>query len=199
MRDSLPVVALGELAGIALALRLASAFGTAWLPPVSLAIVLFAYVPMFHYRNSGWPAWAGVSFDRRRALPTLAGTALFGVAAYLAWVHLPLPEALKPGPAPTLPHPLAFVLQQAAVAASEEIFFRGYLYDAFGRDGRKALAWTSVLFAATHLAILPTAWRALTVFPALLFGWTRARTGTVWVPAALHLAFNLLPAFLGGG
>jgi membrane protease YdiL (CAAX protease family) len=197
-RPGLPLTALCDLAGIALLLRLAHAFGPAWLPAGTLAVALFLYVPLFRYRGTPWPAWMTEAGDPRRALPTLAVLGLIGVVVYLRWLWLPLPAFLKPGTPPPIAHPLSFALHQAAVALSEEVFFRGYLHDAFERHGRRPLLWTSILFAAVHLAIAPSAWRALTFFPALLFGWSRERTGTIWVPAALHFGFNLLPALYGG-
>lgn len=197
-RARLPVTALCELAGIALLLRFAAARQTAWLPASSLAVALFLYVPLFRYRGKPWPAWATAIADRSRSLSTLAGVLLAGCAAYFAWLALPLPAFLRPGVPPPPAHPFSFVLHQAAIALSEEAFFRGYLHDAFERHGRKPLLPVALLFAAVHLAIFPTPWRALTFFPALLFGWARVRTGNIFVPAAIHFAFNLLPAYFGG-
>ncbi|HEY5995621.1 MAG TPA: type II CAAX endopeptidase family protein [Candidatus Deferrimicrobiaceae bacterium] len=194
----MPVTALCELAGIALLLRLAGAWGPGWLPASSLAVALFLYVPLFRYRGKGWPEWAMRIADGKRSAATLAGVLALGCGVYFLWLALPLPAFLRPGVAPPLAHPVSFVVHQAAVGLSEEVFFRGYLYDAFDRHGRRPLLPVSLLFAALHLAVFPTPWRALTFFPALLFGWARERTGNVYVPAALHFAFNLLPAFFGG-
>jgi membrane protease YdiL (CAAX protease family) len=194
----LPVAALCELAGIALLLRLAGEFGPGWFPQGAFAVALFLYVPLFHYRGKALPGWATGLGDPGRSVPVLAGAALAGCAVYFLWLRLPLPAGLRPGPSPSLPNPAAFLFHQALVALSEETFFRGYLHDALARHGRRPLPWTSLLFAATHVAIFPSPWRALTFFPALLFGWTRERTGSVYVPAALHFGFNLLPAFFGG-
>jgi membrane protease YdiL (CAAX protease family) len=193
-----PATALCELAAIALLLRLAAALQAAWLPASSLAVALFLYVPLFRYRGGPWPAWAARIADRRRSLETLAVVLALGGAAYFLWLALPLPPFMKPGAAPPPAHPFPFLAQQAAVALSEEAFFRGYLHDAFERHGLKPLLPVALLFAALHLAVFPTPWRALTFFPALLFGWARARTGNIHVPAALHFAFNLLPAYFGG-
>lgn len=193
-----PVSALCELAGIVLLLRLASAYGPGWLPASSLSIALFLYVPLFRHRGGPAPGWAAAPGDLRAALPVLLGCAAAGTATYLAWMALPLPAWLRPGASVPPAAPFAFLLHQALVALSEETFFRGYLHDAFARHGRRPIPWTALLFAATHVAVMPSAWRALTFLPALLFGWARERTGSVWTPAALHLAFNLLPAYLGG-
>jgi membrane protease YdiL (CAAX protease family) len=195
---TLPAAALAELAGIALLLRLAAAYDPPWLPSIAFASALFLYVPLFHCRGQALPGWATATGSRRTAAGTLLAAALLGASVYFLWLRLPLPGGLRPGPAPPIPRPGWFLLRQLLVAGSEETFFRGYLYDAFERRGWKPVLPTSLLFAATHLAIAPSPWRAMTFFPALLFGEARRRTGGVPVPALLHFAFNLLPAFFGG-
>ncbi|HEY5996490.1 MAG TPA: CPBP family glutamic-type intramembrane protease, partial [Candidatus Deferrimicrobiaceae bacterium] len=160
----LPVTALCELSGIALLLRLAGAWGPGWLPASSLAVALFLYVPLFRYRGKGWPEWAVRISDGKRSAATLAGVLALGCAAYFLWLALPIPAFLRPGVAPPPARPVSFVVHQAAVGLSEEVFFRGYLYDAFDRHGRRPLLPVSLLFAALHLAVFPTPWRALTFF-----------------------------------
>jgi membrane protease YdiL (CAAX protease family) len=92
------------------------------------------------------------------------------------------------------------------VALPEEFFYRGYLQ---GRlrdlwpEGKRVLGarlgrafWlTALLFAVGHLAIFQ-AWRLAVIFPALLFGWMRERTGTVMGAALFHAACNLLALVL---
>lgn len=92
------------------------------------------------------------------------------------------------------------------VGLPEEFFYRGYLQtrlrDAwpggkvvFGARLGKAFWVTAVLFAIGHLAIFEV-WRLAVVFPALLFGWMRERTGTVMGAALFHAACNLLALVL---
>jgi membrane protease YdiL (CAAX protease family) len=92
--------------------------------------------------------------------------------------------------------------QLFVVALPEEFFYRGYLQtrlrDAWpggrvflGARLGKAFWVTAVLFALGHLAIFQV-WRLGVVFPALLFGWMRERTGTVVGAALLHACCNLL-------
>jgi membrane protease YdiL (CAAX protease family) len=87
------------------------------------------------------------------------------------------------------------------VALPEEFFYRGYiqtrLRDAwpqgrmlFGVRLGPAFFVTAVLFALGHLAIFQ-AWRLAVFFPALLFGWMREKTGTVFGSALFHAACNL--------
>ena len=92
------------------------------------------------------------------------------------------------------------------VALPEEFFYRGYIQ---GRlrdlwpDGKRIVGarlgrafWlTALLFAIGHLAIFQT-WRLAVIFPALLFGWLRERTGTVMGAALFHATCNLLALVL---
>ncbi|HYG68947.1 MAG TPA: CPBP family glutamic-type intramembrane protease, partial [Anaeromyxobacteraceae bacterium] len=55
--------------------------------------------------------------------------------------------------------------------------------------------WTQLLFAAGHL-VVPQPWRLATFLPALLFGWLRARTGTIAAPVVAHALSNLFIATL---
>jgi uncharacterized protein len=92
------------------------------------------------------------------------------------------------------------------VALPEEFFYRGFiqgrLRDAWPQ-GRTVLGarlgpafWvTALLFAVGHLAIFE-AWRLSVIFPALLFGWMRERTGSVMGAALFHAACNLLALVL---
>jgi uncharacterized protein len=92
------------------------------------------------------------------------------------------------------------------VALPEEFFYRGYL-QARLRDGwpegkvvygarlGRAFWVTQILFAIGHLAIFE-AWRLAVVFPALLFGWMRERTGGILGAALFHAACNLLALVL---
>lgn len=106
---------------------------------------------------------------------------------------LRLPEAL----------PLTLALQLLVVALPEELFYRGWLQTAWARLapergvtllgarlGHGFLA-TQALFAAGHL-VSGQPWRLATFFPGLLFGWLRARTGSVVAPVVVHALSNLL-------
>jgi membrane protease YdiL (CAAX protease family) len=98
---------------------------------------------------------------------------------------------------------LALLLQVFVVALPEELFYRGWMQAAWARQvpgrgvtvlgarlGHGFLA-TQALFAAGHL-ISGQPWRLATFFPGLLFGWLRARTGSVVAPVVAHALSNLL-------
>ena len=99
--------------------------------------------------------------------------------------------------------------QLLVIALPEEAFFRGYLQSAL--DGHwKAKRWnilggkvgwgwllSAAIFAAGHLLTVPdNPGRLAVFFPALLFGWLRARTGGVGAGILFHACCNLFSATL---
>lgn len=98
--------------------------------------------------------------------------------------------------------------QMLVVALPEEAFYRGYLQtaleDAWHDRKRRVLGvelglgWlaSAAIFAVGHLLTIPHPSRLAVFFPALLFGWLRARTGGIGAGMALHAMSNLLSAFL---
>lgn len=100
--------------------------------------------------------------------------------------------------------------QVLVIALPEEAFYRGYLHTALD-DVRKTpwkilgakLGWGWILgaaiFALGHLATDLRIERLAVFFPALLFGWLRARTGGIGAPLLLHAIFNLFAATLARG
>jgi membrane protease YdiL (CAAX protease family) len=89
------------------------------------------------------------------------------------------------------------------VAIPEEVFFRGYLMERlervwpptrtlFGAKVGWALIVSSALFALSHVAVIPNPQRLAVFFPALLFGWMRARTGSIAPGALFHALCNIL-------
>jgi CAAX protease family protein len=133
---------------------------------------------------------------------------------YAEWILPRLPAAIARVIAPyggaarlavrPPPHLLLFALVQLLVVAlPEELFYRGWMQTAWARRqpsrGTTVLGarlgagfvWTQLLFAAGHLVVLQP-WRLATFFPGLLFGWVRARTGTVVAPIVVHALSNLL-------
>ncbi len=169
----------------------------AFFPPSLLAAALFLYAPLPRYWRRGFPAWARAADPGGSvALFALLGGA--GAIAFYLFVRLPLPPAFSPYHG-TVPLTAAMAAHHLLlVALPEEVFFRGYLYDAFEEAGREPVFPVALLFAAGHVAIAPSPFRLLTFFPALLLGWGRKRSGNVYVPAAVHFLFNLLPSLIGG-
>jgi membrane protease YdiL (CAAX protease family) len=126
---------------------------------------------------------------------------------------LPPSQARLLGPYVGRAHPLRLTLGadpwellgriggNAAVAFAEEFFYRGYVTLRFeerwpparrilGAPMGKAALLAAVLFALGHL-LEPAPWRLFVFFPALVFAWLRARTGTIVGAAICHFVFNV--------
>jgi membrane protease YdiL (CAAX protease family) len=97
--------------------------------------------------------------------------------------------------------------QLLVVAVPEELFFRGYLMGRFeerwpsrrrvlGAPVGRALLASSALFALGHVLVDFDVQRLTVFFPALVFGWMRARTGTIAAGALFHALCNLFSEVL---
>jgi membrane protease YdiL (CAAX protease family) len=100
--------------------------------------------------------------------------------------------------------------QVLVIALPEEAFYRGYvmtaLDDAWGTPwtlAKAKLGWgwiaSSALFAVGHILTEPHPERLAVFFPALVFGWLRARNGGVGTSALFHALCNVLASTLTRG
>jgi membrane protease YdiL (CAAX protease family) len=100
--------------------------------------------------------------------------------------------------------------QVVIIALPEEAFYRGYLQsrldDVWSPPLRIAGAAigpgifvASAIFALGHLATVHAPARLAVFFPALVFGWLRARTGGVGASIAYHALCNVFSEALGRG
>jgi len=193
-----PVKPLLVFAAVIAAVRLSLSLAAGpYLSPPLLAAALFLYVPLPRYWRGGFPPWARAT-DPGRSVAFFALLAGVGAIAFYLFVRLPLPPAVSPYHG-TFPLTAAMMAHHLLlVALPEEVFFRGYLYDAFEEAGREPVLPVALLFAVGHFVIAPSPFRLLTFFPALLLGWGRKRSGNVYVPTAVHFLYNLLPSLIGG-
>jgi len=163
--------------------------------PVALNLAVIGVVVLLTF-----PAFVGAFFlfyDRVCALPTLPLARSFAPLCH-HWLgfsrgHLHAPPDLA----------LLALSQVVVVAIPEELFFRGYLMERleqvwpptrrlFGAKVGWALIVSSALFALGHVAVIPNPQRLAVFFPALLFGWMRARTGSIAAGATYHALCNVL-------
>lgn len=97
--------------------------------------------------------------------------------------------------------------QLLVIALPEEAFYRGYLQSSLDRvwaprlrilggEVGAGLLVSSALFALGHLATDVNPNRLAVFFPALVFGWLRARTGGIGAGVAFHALCNLFASFL---
>ena len=131
-----------------------------------------------------------------RELPRFPPQITSLVAPYVGAAH---PFRFRIGPDPL--ELAGRVAGNAAVAFAEEFFYRGYLTLRFEESwpprmrilgaplGRAAIV-AALLFALGHL-LDPAPWRLAVFFPALVFAWLRARTGTIVGAAICHFIFNV--------
>lgn len=100
------------------------------------------------------------------------------------------------------------VTQVVLVALPEEFFFRGYLQGRLRRVCGKTrlflgapvgfgLVLTAVIFAVSHSLITYQWWHILIFFPAMVFGWLKEKTGTVFAPVLFHAACNVFAYWVG--
>jgi len=188
-----------------------------WVPVVhslvgAAAVAAFLYVPVRFLERWGQDARdAGWRFDRlgRDLAWSLAACAVvlplftLGFVLFMKWfATLPAhirwylgPYAQDRGLHLRLRPDWDFAGQvggNAAVAFSEEFFYRGYMTLRFEQRWgpvRSALA-TAALFALGHL-LTPAPWRLLVFFPALLFAWLRNRTHTIVGASVAHFLCNV--------
>jgi uncharacterized protein len=98
--------------------------------------------------------------------------------------------------------------QLLVIALPEEAFYRGYLQTAldagWSKRSRTILGaklgpgWllSAAIFAVGHLLTIPHPSRLAVFFPALAFGWLRARTGGIGAGVVFHALCNLFTAVL---
>lgn len=97
--------------------------------------------------------------------------------------------------------------QVLGVALPEEAFYRGYLQTAFddqserrvrvlGAELGPGVVISAALFALGHLLTVVNPARLAVFFPALVFGWLRARTRGIGAALAFHAMCNLFAEYL---
>jgi membrane protease YdiL (CAAX protease family) len=151
-----------------------------------------------------FPAFIGGFFafyGRVCTVPASSATRFFGGLCnrWLGFTdgHLRLPPGFA----------LLAASQLVVVAIPEELFFRGYLMERleqvwpptknlFGAKVGWALVVSSALFALGHLLVIPNPQRLAVFFPALVFGWMRARTGSIAAGATFHALCNVVSDLL---
>jgi membrane protease YdiL (CAAX protease family) len=109
-----------------------------------------------------------------------------GIGAFVA-------ASLLPGARIPLPATGAAVLANSIAAVAEEAFFRRLVYGQLASIGpAAAVGGSALLFALVHVPIYGIAVFWVDLGAGLLFGWQRWASGRWDVPAATHVAANLL-------
>jgi CAAX protease family protein len=127
--------------------------------------------------------------------------------AWRLWWGSRLAFALNVRPGQALDESLGQLLM---IALPEEVFYRGYLqsrlneawpprWHVLGAVVGPGLLACATIFALGHIATVQLPARLAVFFPALLFGWLRARTGGVGASIVFHAFCNLYSQALGRG
>lgn len=172
----------------------------------AVAVPLTALLVLAWAWRSGTP-WRDIGFSRPRSwLATiLAGIAL-GVLLKLAMKALVMPLLGAPPVNPAFHYlagnsaalPAALYLVVVGAGFGEEVFFRGFLFERFGRllgaspAARAAIVLaTSIWFGLEHLGNQGLAGARQALIVGLVFGTIYAVGGRLWLPIVAHAAFDL--------
>lgn len=193
-----PVVEALALLGVTFAAAYGLGISTLWLVIPVLWLSLRDRSFEEYGLRRGWPGSVGFH------VAMVVGVFFPYMLGHYAFAHIVLGAEF----APRIPDGLAIAAFEHVflVALPEEVFFRGYLQTQLDRaSGRRwrilgaefgiGLPLAAVLFGICHIVNGGPA-RLITAFPGVWYGWLRARTGNVWVPAAYHAASNLLMKFM---
>jgi membrane protease YdiL (CAAX protease family) len=138
----------------------------------------------------------------------IAASAIIAIPFFLGWRFWWAPRltfALSLKPADFAGDVLGQLL---VIALPEEAFYRGYLQSRFdeawpprwkvlGASVGPGLLAASAIFAAGHIVTVHVAARLAVFFPALVFGWLRARTGGIGASVGFHTFCNVYSQLLG--
>lgn len=120
---------------------------------------------------------------------------------------LPLLVAVQPLPWPRILS-VGFLMAAVWQPIVEELLFRGCLQGVLARRawGRRTVTGislanllTSILFIGAHIPTHSLLWALLTLFPSLVFGVLRDRSGSVVPPIAIHVFYNTGYFLIAGG
>ena len=137
-------------------------------------------------------------------------TAVIAAPYYLGWKYwwdprLTFSLAVRPADAAD-----ELLGQLLVIALPEEAFYRGYLqsrldevwaprWRVLGAEIGPGLLVSALIFAVGHLATVQIPARLAVFFPALVFGWLRARTGGIGASVLFHAGCNIYSLALGRG
>jgi membrane protease YdiL (CAAX protease family) len=175
--------------------------------------------------DDGWVRRAGLAlgglvipgpFDLGRVLRNaaaalgwaLAASAIVAVPFFVGWRFWWAPRfsfALSVRPADAAGELLG---QFLVIALPEEAFYRGYLqsrldeawtpqWRVLGARVGPGLWVTAAIFAVGHIVTVQAPARLAVFFPAIVFGWLRARTGGIGASVGFHTFCNVYSELLG--
>ena len=154
--------------------------------PVTVLVALFVVLGLV---GATWALPTPAAAGPVRSGPSLPTGLVLGVglAAFGAG------RLLAVGAVPVAPFILRSVALNSLAAVAEEAFFRRFVYGlAAVRGPGLAVAASAVSFAAVHVTVWGWAVLPLDLAAGLVLGWQRWASGGWSVPAATHVAANVL-------
>ncbi len=203
-RAWLEVIGMWLAGAVALRLAVSSGFSDDAVSVVKMLVLV--YLPLgWMLRGRRDLADYGLTLDRWRAsLAVCLVVSVVTLVPFWAANHVLQASILDRRFDPVLPAGLASIVigEVLAVALPEEFFYRGYLqtrldailpprWSLFGAKVGFGLPIASAIFVAGHLAVRPAFWQLGIFFPSLVFGWLRARTGSLLAPVLYHAVCNV--------
>ncbi len=161
--------------------------------PVALLVALFVVLGLV---GATWrlparrPLWAPRSATGRCAA---RGSVPAGLVLGIGLGAFGVGRLLAVGSVPVAPFILTSVALNSLAAVAEEAFFRRFAYGlAAVRGPAVAVVASAALFAAVHVTVWGWAVLPLDLAAGLVLGWQRWASGGWAVPAATHVAANVL-------
>ena len=182
------------------------------LTPLTFLLLLGLFVALPHALK-GVRIWLGAASLRQVVIGLVAGVVIWAVAQVLAGVLVIILRMLGLNPegqqevtsiASQLPLPVAVITIAVAAPIAEELFFRGFVFNAWEREygTRSALIGAALLFGLAHVpGGTPLAVVIVLLLGVLLtsvYAWTRNLATTIGIHAAFNLA-SVLALFLVPG
>jgi membrane protease YdiL (CAAX protease family) len=169
---------------------LSSTLSKVALPLLGIALVL----GISRLRGLSWRDNLGLRRPSWRQAALWLGVWIAWLAVAEALIHLLGLDQAKPWPSyPALVVALRILAIGVFGPAAEELIFRGLLYDRLVRTragARGAIVIPALVWAAIHVSYGPGT-LLLIAADGILLGIARHRSGSIWVPIAMHVTGNL--------
>ena len=182
------------------------------LTPLSFFILLVLFVALPRALE-GVRLWQGVASLRQVLIGLVAGVFIWSAAQVLAAILVAILRMLGVNPegeqevtsiAQQLPVPIAVLTIAILAPIAEELFFRGFVFNAWEREygTRNALIGAALLFGLAHvpggtpLAVVIVLLLGLVL--TAVYAWTRNLATTIGIHAAFNLASVLALFFVSG-
>lgn len=194
-----PELASGESAAL-LGEHFHTPNGITWMYAVTAIPVLLVLIKAASLPPQRWlKTLAMNSVALQRYLPWLGAFGVYYLSAWLINWLWPIEPGEFIESIAGVRHLGLFIIMVLVAPVVEELVFRGYLFQAWrhsflGLWG--TLLATSALFTLIHAGQYPALYMAMLFSFSLVLGLAREKTGSVYVPMAMHAANNLLAFIL---